>query len=102
MNRSAEIQAAVKLIEQHVHFDIDHLVNVFEVNIRALGGLLSAHVLLKANPSILPSYSDSLLRAAQDLGTRLLPAFSMHPSLPAGRINLKRVLPLSPLSMEGG
>jgi len=89
MNRSEELKTAVQLIERHVRFDVDHLVNVFEVNIRALGGLLSAHMLLERNPAILPDYNGSLLAAALDLGQRLLPAFERNPTLPSGRINLK-------------
>lgn len=43
---------------------------VFETNIRILGGLLSAHLL-----ATYPGYDGSLLRLAKDLGDRLLPAF---------------------------
>ena len=89
MNRSAEVKRSIDLFKQHVTFDIDYLANVFEVNIRALGGLLSAHILLKRNPSIVEDYDDSLLSAALDLGERLFAAFDGTSSIPTGRINLK-------------
>jgi mannosidase alpha-like ER degradation enhancer 1 len=43
-NRSA-FSRAVRWIGANVNFDIDLRVNVFETNIRLLGGLLSAHLL---------------------------------------------------------
>jgi hypothetical protein len=46
MNRKADIKVAVKALEQHVDFNIDARVHVFETTIRVLGGLLSGHVLL--------------------------------------------------------
>ena len=43
-NRTA-FARAVRWIGANVDFDIDLRVNVFETNIRLLGGLLSAHLL---------------------------------------------------------
>ena len=64
-----------------VSFDIDLKVNVFEANIRLLGGLLSAH-LLASDPQLglmQRPYKQQLLTQATDLGDRLLSAF--HASL---------------------
>ena len=64
-----------------VSFDIDLKVNVFEANIRLLGGLLSAH-LLASDPQLglmQRPYNDQLLTQATDLADRLLHAF--HASL---------------------
>jgi hypothetical protein len=47
-----------------------------------LGGLLSAHVLLSRDPTILPAYNGSLLEMAEDLGERMLPAFDTPSGLP--------------------
>ena len=63
---------------------MDVRVNVFEVNIRLLGGLLSGH-LLAADPATGPrlmrgGYDGGLLALAQDLGRRLLPAFRESPT----------------------
>lgn len=62
-------------------FDVDVRVNVFEANIRLLGGLLSAHLLAEdatLGPDLLggAAYSGGLLDLALDLGWRLLPAFT--------------------------
>ncbi len=60
-------------------------VNVFEANIRLLGGLLSAHLLAEDStqgPKLMQNstYSGSLLDLALDLGRRLLPAFAASPT----------------------
>lgn len=60
-------------------------VNVFEANIRLLGGLLSAHMLAQDpvhGPRLMPEgvYSGGLLDLALDLGKRLLPAFTASPT----------------------
>ena len=65
-----------------VSFDVDLKVNVFEANIRLLGGLLSAH-LLAADPTLSlmqKMYDGELLTLAADLGDRLMPAFTASPT----------------------
>jgi len=65
-----------------VSFDVDLKVNVFEANIRLLGGLLSAHLL--ASDSTLGlmrmPYAGQLLSLATDLGDRLMEAFEASPT----------------------
>jgi mannosidase alpha-like ER degradation enhancer 1 len=65
-------------------FDLDVRVNVFEANIRLLGGLLSAHMLAQSptlGPRLMPrGYGGGLLDLAADLGRRLLPAFAASPT----------------------
>ena len=64
-------------VVKQVSFDQDHVVQVFEVTIRVLGGLLSAH-LIATDPHFNmtnPEYDGELLHLAYDLGNRLLPAF---------------------------
>ena len=54
------------------------MVQVFEVTIRMLGGLLSSHLLMEDPnfPELAPDwYMDDLLSLAHDLAERLLPAF---------------------------
>ncbi|KAJ1656594.1 hypothetical protein IWQ61_003857 [Dispira simplex] len=84
---------AVRLIREHVRFDRDSNVQVFEVTIRVLGGLLGGH-LLATDPNLgmqMEDYNDELLDLAHDLGKRLLPAFTYSPTnLPCPRVNLKR------------
>ncbi|KAG7670956.1 hypothetical protein KSW81_004384 [Nannochloris sp. 'desiccata'] len=72
-------------------FNVDARVHVFEVTIRALGGLLSAHSLLQLDPKLAPAYDGhSLLDAAVDLTERLMPAFDTPTGLPLSWVNLKR------------
>ncbi|KAJ2734919.1 hypothetical protein H4S06_006728, partial [Coemansia sp. BCRC 34490] len=61
-------------------FDIDSHVQVFEVTIRMLGGLLSAHIIATDENDVLGmrldrngTYTGELLQLARDLGYRLLP-----------------------------
>jgi ER degradation enhancer, mannosidase alpha-like 1 len=74
-------------------FDINSKVQVFEVTIRILGGLLSAH-LYAINPTLLEgyhlqNYKGELLALAVDLADRLLPAFTSPTGIPYPRINLR-------------
>lgn len=41
MNELDEFEKAIDLVIKHVRFDSDHVVSVFETNIRVLGGLIS-------------------------------------------------------------
>lgn len=72
---------------------------MFEITIRGLGGLLSAHLFaIKALPALSSSsnfaYNNELLHLAEDLGRRLLPALTLSPTgIPYPRINLRHGLP---------
>jgi ER degradation enhancer, mannosidase alpha-like 2 len=68
------------LIDSKLSFDKDIYVKVFEVNIRLLGGLLSGYEL---------TGDKKLLQLADDLATRLLPAFNTPTGLPYRFVNLK-------------
>ena len=59
--------AAVRRVIQEVKFDVDVNVSVFETNIRAVGGLLSAHFLALR---FLPWYAGELLKMCVDLADR--------------------------------
>jgi ER degradation enhancer, mannosidase alpha-like 2 len=61
-------------------FDLDLSVKTFEITIRMLGGLLSGWQ-LTGDPR--------LLRLADDLGTRLLPAFASPTGMPYTFVNLR-------------
>ncbi|KAJ1733051.1 hypothetical protein LPJ61_001744 [Coemansia biformis] len=82
-------------------FNIDSHVQVFEVTIRMLGGLLSAHIIATDEEDTLGmrldgngTYDGGLLRLARDLGYRLLPAFEASPNgIPFPRTNLKHGFP---------
>lgn len=47
MGKAEELQRAVRLLAANATFDVDHRVHVFELTIRAVGGLLSAHMLIE-------------------------------------------------------
>ncbi|CAO3646706.1 unnamed protein product [Mucor fragilis] len=93
-----QFEQAVEQVIKTVSFSQDNKVQVFEVNIRALGGLLSAHM-LATDPSFnhtIPGYNDQLLHMAKDLADRLMPAFKASKSgIPFPRVNLKRGVPPS-------
>ncbi|KAF2841039.1 glycoside hydrolase family 47 protein [Patellaria atrata CBS 101060] len=94
-------------------FDLDSKVQLFETNIRGLGGLLSAHLFATGELPITgydskvqtkrgrtgifwPNgfvYDGQLLRLALDLGKRLLPAFNTPTGIPYPRINLRYGIP---------
>lgn len=67
-------------IATNLSFDRDIYVKNFEVTIRMLGGLLSSYQL---------SGDKRLLALADDLGTRLLPAFNSPTGMPYVYVNLK-------------
>lgn len=68
------------LIDVKLDFNKDIYVKVFEVNIRLLGGLLSGYEL---------TGDKRLLALADDLGTRLLPAFNSPTGMPYRYVNLR-------------
>ncbi|KAI7698453.1 glycoside hydrolase family 47 protein, partial [Hortaea werneckii] len=96
-------------------FDLDSKVQVFETNIRGVGGLLSAHLFASGELPIRGydpqwvdggvdgeeviewedgwKYDGQLLRLAHDLASRLLPAFSTATGLPYPRVNLRHGIP---------
>lgn len=91
---ASEFSRATRLVIEHLNFDKNNTVQVFEATIRVLGGLLSAHAIAART---LTHYDDELLRLAHDLGTRLLPAFDWSADslllLPYPRVNLKHGVP---------
>jgi mannosidase alpha-like ER degradation enhancer 2 len=75
-----EAEKARALIVERLSFDRDLSVKNFEITIRLLGGLLSGYQ-MTGDPR--------LLRLAQDLGARLLPAFGSPTGMPFTFVNLK-------------
>ncbi|MBZ5531956.1 MAG: glycoside hydrolase family 47 protein [Acidobacteriia bacterium] len=80
MGLNDEADKARELIDKDLSFDQDISVKTFEVTIRLLGGLLSSYQL---------TGDKRLLELAQDLGNRLLPAFSSPTGMPYMYVNLK-------------
>ena len=93
MGNVTEFKRAVQTIEKRENFDINVTVNVFEMNIRVVGGLLSAHLLIThpiIYPIYFPEYDGFLLRLAHDLASRLLPVFNTKTGIPAGTVSLQK------------
>jgi hypothetical protein len=80
MGLKDEAARAENLIAERLSFDLDAPVKNFEITIRVLGGLLSAHQ-MTGDPR--------LLRLAEDLGRRLLPVFDSPTGMPYTFVNLR-------------
>jgi len=80
MGLNREAHAARELIATRLSFDQDLEVKHFEIVIRLLGGLLSSYEM---------TGDARLLRLADDLGRRLLPAFDSPTGLPYVYVNLR-------------
>jgi mannosidase alpha-like ER degradation enhancer 2 len=89
MGLKAQAARAKRLILDSLSFDRDFPVQVFEVTIRELGGLLSAYQ-LDGDPRF--------LALARDLGNRLLPAFGSKTGMPYRFVNLRTGAVTGPVS----
>ncbi|KAI7986840.1 Alpha-mannosidase I MNS5 [Camellia lanceoleosa] len=91
MGNNTEFERAVLWLSENLTFDVDARINLFECNIRVLGGLVSAHILAtdSTNRLVQGKYKNQLLILAEDLGQRFLPAFDTPTGLPFAWINLK-------------
>ena len=99
MGKSDEFKSAVnKLIQSNLtaFSQLNTKVQVFESNIRVLGGLLSAHI-FASRPDLnchIEDYGNELLSLAYSLGKRLMPAFETSTGIPHPRINFTSGVPL--------
>ncbi|KAJ3024281.1 alpha mannosidase-like protein [Thoreauomyces humboldtii] len=94
MNDRPLFEESVRLVIEHIKgFDnLDVRVQVFEVTIRVLGALLSAHLIADDEGDLgyrIPWYEGELLDLAQELGDCLLPAFDTSTGIPFPRVNLR-------------
>jgi mannosidase alpha-like ER degradation enhancer 1 len=89
LNDRGGFEDAVRNVIRWVSFDVNTKPQIFETNIRVLGGLLSGHLFAgrTGQPFYLPWYRGELLKMAHDLGQRLLPAFSTPTGLPYARVS---------------
>merc|ERR1711894_26702 len=91
MGNASEFRRAVRLVVDTVHFDKSNTVQVFEANIRLLGSLLSAHLLMEDPncPGLAPDwYLEDLLSLANNHAERLLPEFDKTDTgIPFPRVN---------------
>uniref|UniRef100_A0A1I8PF18 alpha-1,2-Mannosidase n=1 Tax=Stomoxys calcitrans TaxID=35570 RepID=A0A1I8PF18_STOCA len=96
MGNFTEFRRIAKLLEKKMDFNRDINVSVFETNIRIVGGLLSAHLLSKKAGVELEAgwpCQGPLLRMAEDVAKRLLPAFDTSTGMPYGTVNLRHGVP---------
>ncbi|KAI0321883.1 alpha-mannosidase [Amylostereum chailletii] len=95
LNDRPGFEDAVRKTIKHVSFDVNTKPQLFETNIRVLGGLLSAHIYANqtGQPFFLPWYRGELLALARDLGNRFLPAFTTPTGIPFARVNLRHGIP---------
>ncbi|XP_016982378.1 ER degradation-enhancing alpha-mannosidase-like protein 2 [Drosophila rhopaloa] len=96
MGNFSEFRRVAQLLEEKMNFDRDINVSVFETNIRIVGGLLSAHLLSKRAGIDLEQgwpCKGPLLRLAEDVARRLLPAFDTNTGMPYGTVNLRYGVP---------
>jgi len=80
MGLKDEFKLAREFVARNLTFERDNDVQLFEIVIRALGGLLSAYHL---------SGDMVFLDKALELGNRLYPCFSGPTKIPCNRVNLK-------------
>lgn len=89
MGLDKEARATREYIVANLSFDKDISVQNFEVTIRLLGGLLSAHQM---------TGDRRLLQLAEDLGKRLLPVFESPTGMPYRYVNLRTGAVNNPVS----
>jgi len=80
MGLDDEAAEAKELILEQLSFDQDFSVQVFEIVIRTLGGLISAYQM---------DGDERFLVLATDLADRLLPAYESATGMPYGRVHLQ-------------
>ncbi|KAF7690509.1 mannosyl-oligosaccharide 1,2-alpha-mannosidase IA [Silurus meridionalis] len=80
MEMHDEFDAATEWVEKNLDFNMNAEISVFEVNIRFVGGLLSAYYL---------SGKEVFRKKAVELGEKLLPAFKTPTGIPWALLNLK-------------
>ena len=88
MNLTDQLSDTRKWISRDLTYDQDQDVNTFEMTIRMLGGLLSAHYLSSHIPGVSSRRDYIYLSKAVDLADRLLGAYESGSGIPYASINL--------------
>ncbi|OXB62210.1 hypothetical protein ASZ78_009808 [Callipepla squamata] len=92
MEMKEEFKEAKEWVEKNLDFNVNAEISVFEVNIRFVGGLLSAYYL---------SGEEIFRKKAVELGEKLLPAFNTPTGIPWALLNIKRVVLIISHMMNG-
>ncbi|XP_009694203.1 PREDICTED: uncharacterized protein LOC104158295, partial [Cariama cristata] len=82
MEMKEEFKEAKEWVEKNLDFNVNAEISVFEVNIRFVGGLLSAYYL---------SGEEVFRKKAVELGEKLLPAFNTPTGIPWALLNIKSI-----------
>lgn len=103
------LETSLQYVKAHQHdlFEKDVIVQVFEMTIRSLGGLLSSHLLLSDVSidndkfrSIRTNYDGFLLDLAYLLGKKLIQAFKTSTNIPVPRTNLLKGVSNVPYKLQ--
>ncbi|EAU39466.1 mannosyl-oligosaccharide 1,2-alpha-mannosidase [Aspergillus terreus NIH2624] len=88
MNQTARLSDARKWLQRGLTYNQNQEVNTFEMTIRMLGGLLSAHYLSTILPDVSSRRDYVYLAKAVDLADRLLGAYESKSGIPYASVNL--------------
>ncbi len=88
MNQTTRLSDARKWLHRGLTYDQDQDVNTFEMTIRMLGGLLSAHYLSTILPHVSSRRDYVYLTKAVDLADRLLGAYESKSGIPYASVNI--------------
>lgn len=89
MNLTSQLSDARKWVSRKLTYDQDQDVNTFEMTIRMLGGLLSAHYLASQLPDVSSRRDYIYLSKAVDLADRLLGAYDSRSGIPYASVWLR-------------
>uniref|UniRef100_A0A2P2I5Z2 alpha-1,2-Mannosidase n=1 Tax=Hirondellea gigas TaxID=1518452 RepID=A0A2P2I5Z2_9CRUS len=96
MGNSSEFRKVAQIVLDRANFGSDINVSVFETNIRIVGGLVSAHLMARRmGMELEPGWpcTGPLLRLAETVAKKLLPAFHTKTGMPYGTVNLAHGVP---------
>lgn len=95
LGNGTEFRRVTDYLINNLNFDKDINVSVFETNIRIVGGLLSAHLLShKAGIELEAGWpcNGPLLRIAEKVARKLLPAFDTKTGMPYGTGKYQKIM----------
>ncbi|KAI1384895.1 glycoside hydrolase family 47 protein [Hypoxylon trugodes] len=101
MNLTDRLVEPRKWLQRTLNYNQDQDVNTFEMTIRMLGGLLSAHYLATKLPDASSRRDSIYLAKAVEVADRLLPAYESRTGIPYASVHLSRAKGL-PSHSDGG
>ncbi|KAI1761615.1 glycoside hydrolase family 47 protein [Hypoxylon sp. FL1150] len=90
MNLTDRLPEPRKWLQRKLNYNQDQDVNTFEMTIRMLGGLLSAHYLTTKLPDAASRRDSVYLAKAVELADRLLPAYESRSGIPYASVHLSK------------